>query len=238
MLIQLAIIQVITFAAIILVLRFVFSRNLNSALGRLNALHEENLVKEDQLSDELRRAKEERDAEVKKGRDEAVMVIEEAKKEAAALRMKMEADARGQAEKIVQRGREDIEKLKESALKEMEEKSLKTARDMVEAVLSGESKEALWLQMLNEILDEIIALPAEKFSLISDAVKLYSSHPLREPQRERLKGIFKEKLGFSPALDEIIKKELICGLSLEAKGLVVEGNLKNRIERAAKELCK
>ena len=234
MLIQLAIIQVITFAAIILVLRFVFSRNLNSALGRLNALHEENLVKEDQLSDELKRAKEERDAEVKKGRDEAVMVIEEAKKEAQALRMKMEEDARGQAEKIVQRGREDIEKLNESSLKEMEYKSLNIARDIVEAVLAEESKAALWLQFVNEALDQIAVLPTEKFSLISEAVKLYSSHPLQEPQRERLKGIFKEKLGFAPALEEIIKKELICGLSLEAKGLVVEGNLKNRLERAVK----
>ena len=234
MLIQLAIIQVITFVAIIFVLRFVFSRNLNSALGRLNALHEENLVKEDQLSDELKRAKEERDAEVKKGRDEAVLVIEDAKKEALVLRLKMEDEARLQAEKIVQRGREDIEKLKESALKEMEDKSLNTARDIAEAVLSGESKEALWLQLTNEVLDEIAGLPAEKFSLISEAVKLYSSHPLQEPQRERLRNIFKEKLGLVPALDEIIKKELICGLSLEAKGLVVEGNLKNRLERAAR----
>ena len=234
--IQLVIIQVITFVAIILVLRFVFSRNLNSALGRLNALHEENLVKEDQLSDELKRAKEERDAEVKKGRDEAVMVIEEAKKEAQALRMKMEEDARGQAEKIVQRGREDIEKLKETSLKEMEDKSLNTARDIVEAVLAEESKEALWQQLVNEILDEIVKLPAEKFSLISEAVKLYSSHHLQEPQRERLRNIFKEKLGFVPALDEIIKKELICGICLEAKGLVVEGNLKNRLERAVKNL--
>ena len=208
MLIQLAIIQVITFVAIIFVLRFVFSRNLNSALGRLNALHEENLVKEDQLSDELKRAKEERDAEVKKGRDEAVLVIEDAKKEALVLRLKMEDEARLQAEKIVQRGREDIEKLKESALKEMEDKSLNTARDIAEAVLSEESKEALWLQLTNEVLDEIAGLPAEKFSLISEAVKLYSSHPLQEPQRERLRNIFKEKLGLVPALDEIIKKSL------------------------------
>ena len=146
----------------------------------------------------------------------------------------MEDEARLQAEKIVQRGREDIEKLKESALKEMEDKSLNTARDIAEAVLSEESKEALWLQLTNEVLDEIAGLPAEKFSLISEAVKLYSSHPLQEPQRERLRNIFKEKLGLVPALDEIIKKELICGLSLEAKGLVVEGNLKNRLERAAR----
>src|SRR3989338_9007964 len=238
MLIQLAIIQVITFAAIILVLRFVFSRNLNSALGRLNALHEGNLVKEDQLSDEVKRAKEERDAEVKKGRDEAVLVIEEAKKEALVLRMKMDDEARLQAEKIVQRGREEIEKLKEAALKDMEDKSLKTAWDIAEAVLSNESKEALWLQLANEMLDEIAKLPAEKFSLISEAVKLYSSHPLQEPQRERLRSIFKDKLGSVPALEEIIKKELICGICLEAKGLVLEGNLKNRLERAVKGLCK
>ena len=118
----------------------------------------------------------------------------------------MEDEARLQAEKIVQRGREDIEKLKESALKEMEDKSLNTARDIAEAVLSEESKEALWLQLTNEVLDEIAGLPAEKFSLISEAVKLYSSHPLQEPQRERLRNIFKEKLGLVPALDEIIKK--------------------------------
>ena len=45
----------------------------------------------------------------------------------------------------------------------------------MEAVLAEESKEALWQQLVNEILDEIVKLPAEKFSLISEAVKLYSA---------------------------------------------------------------
>ena len=40
-----------------------------------------------------------------------------------------------------------------------------------------------------------------------------------------------EKLGFAPNLEEAIKEELIGGLILEIGGLVIDGTLKNKLQR-------
>src|SRR3989338_3358014 len=101
MLIQLLIINVLIFAGLILFLRFIFSRGLNTAVTKLNQLQEENSARESQLNEELRRAREESDAQIKRGKEEAEAVIEEAKKEGMALRLKIEEEARSQAEKII-----------------------------------------------------------------------------------------------------------------------------------------
>ena len=80
MLIQLLIINVLIFAGLILFLRFIFSRGLNTAVSKLNQLQEENSARESQLNEELRRAQEESEAQIKRGKEEVEAIIEEAKK--------------------------------------------------------------------------------------------------------------------------------------------------------------
>jgi F-type H+-transporting ATPase subunit b len=235
MFIQLFIIQVVTFAAFMILMRFLFSRNLSAALNRLNLLHEENLVKETQLTEELKRAKEEKEAEIAKGKSEASVIIEEARSEAVKLRRKMEDEANLQVDKIIAQSKEEIERLKGLMKAEMRNKSFELAGALLVRVFTEHSQDALQEQFINEIIEEISKVPREKFGVsISSGgtVKIISSRVLQDVQRENLKAILENKLGSAAVLEERVDQTLIFGLILEIGGLVIDGTLRNKLRRA------
>jgi F0F1-type ATP synthase delta subunit len=231
MLLNLLIIQAVTFIGIFFLLRFLFSRHLNAALARLNTLHEENLVKEQQLVEEIKRAKEEGEAQIKRAKDEAGLIIEEARNESARLRMELEDQAKIQATKIIADGNIEAERFKEKYLKETEAHSLDLAMQLVEQLLSEKDKENLQQEFISEIISEIAKLPKDQFNIVSDRVKVSSSHLLRKDQKENLQLVLKEKTGREMIFEEILKKDLIGGLIVEIGGLVIDGTLKNKLRR-------
>jgi len=236
MLIQLLIIQIITFVVLLLVLRSVFSRNLNVALTRLNSLHEENLVKEAQLTEELKRAQEEREAEIAKGKEAANALIEEAKQEAIKTRLIMEEEARKQSEKIIAQAKDETKDLKEKLTREIQKHSLDLAVKMIEQTFTDIDKEDLQHQFISEIIDEIAKIPKEKFTVSTDKVRVVSSYSLQDKQREGLKRVLEEKLGFAISLEEAVDKDLISGLTVEIGGFVIDGTLRNKLYKVMPQL--
>lgn len=231
MLLNLLIIQTITFIGIFFLLRFLFSRHLNAALARLNTLHEENLVKEQQLTDELKRAKEEGDAQIKRAKDEASLIIEEARNEGVRLRANLEEQAKIQVTKIIADGNIEAGRFKEKSIKETEAHSLDLAMKLVEQLLSEKDKESLQQEFISEIISEIAKLSKDQFIIASDRVKVSSSQLLRKDQKENLQQVLKEKTGTEMIFEEILRKDLIGGLIVEIGGLVIDGTLKNKLQR-------
>jgi F-type H+-transporting ATPase subunit b len=232
MLIPLLIIQALFFTALIFLLRFIFSRNLNSALTRLNVLHEENLVKESQLNEELKLAQQEREAEVRRGKEEATVIVEEAKQEAVRLRLKLEEDARSQAEKIIVQAKAEVDDLKEKLIRQAQGQSLELALSLIEQTFTQQNKEILQHQFITEIIAEISKVAPESFTVVADRARIISSYPLQEAQRKALKKNLEEKLNREIILEEVIDKNLIIGLVVEMSGLVIEGTLRNRLYKA------
>jgi len=217
-------------------LRFLFSRHLKSALARLNTLHEENLAKEEELNEELRRAKEESQAQIQQGKEEAELIIEEANKEANRIRLNIEEQAKLQAEKIISEGRLEAEKLKVSVGKDILSQSLELASRMIAELLTETDKIALQYEFTNEIIKEISRLPKEQFNVQGTQVKVVSGFPLLERQRDALKRVLVEKTGKEVELGEQIDSNLIGGLTVEMGGMVIDGTLKNKLQRIIPQL--
>ncbi|MDD5477356.1 MAG: F0F1 ATP synthase subunit delta [Candidatus Omnitrophica bacterium] len=231
MLIQLLILQFITFIGIIFLLRFLFARQLKSALERLNILHEENLSKEEELKEELRRAKEESQVQIQQGKDEAELIIEEAGKEAQRIRMNMEVQAKQQAEKIIADSHLEVEKLKVSVIKDVQAQSVELASRMIAELLTETDKIALQYEFANGVIEEISRLPKEQFNVRGNQVKVVSSFLLLDRQKNAIKRVLAEKIGKEIELNEQIDPKLIGGLTIELGGMVIDGTLKSKLQR-------
>ena len=231
MLVQLIIIAIFFFVGIIIFLRYLFSHYLKFAQDRLNVLHEENLAKEEELKEELRRAKEESQAQIQSAKDEATVIIEDASKEAQRLRMDMDEQAKRQVEKIIADGHLEVEKLKISVIKDIQAQSIKLASEMIVELLTETDKIALQYEFANGIIEEISHLSKEQFNVTGDQVRIVLSFPLLDRQRDQIKAVLTEKIGRPIELNEKIDKSLIGGLILEMGGMVIDGTLKNKLQR-------
>jgi len=232
MFIPLLIIQVITFIALVLLLRALFRNNLTTSLNRLTDLHEQNVVKEDQLKEELERARAERLAEVERGKAEAREIIENAKKEVDNLKARAAVESKAEGHDITSRAQQDAEKFKQSILAELGKQSLALSMQMIQYTLTSSGKENLQQQMIDEIIGEIKDLTKDKFTVISDKVKVASAFPLNEAERQNLKNTLSEKLDTPVVLEEKIEPDLVAGLIIEIGALIIDGSLKNSLSRA------
>lgn len=235
-LVQLILVQVSFIIVIIFILRMIFSRHLNAALRRLKNLHEEALIKEAQLKEELEKAKQEKLAEVEKGKQQAKRIVEEAKKEAEALGSTLEEHAKEGAQKILTRGKEELEKLKVNLMSEIELEAINLSTEMIRYTFSEEGKENLQRQLIDEIIQEISVIDKDRFTVDTDRVKVTTSFPLTEKEKQDLGKVLAGKKNSKLILEEQIDKELITGLVIEMGALVIDGSLKNKLRKVIPHL--
>ncbi len=231
MLLQLALIQIITFVGLILILRFLFYNHLNSALRRLRDLNEKALMKEAALKEELEKARAERIAEVEKGRQEAKSIVDAAKKETESILTGAEEQARENNRKAMLHGKEELDKLKQSMESQVEEKAIGLATEMIRYAFSGDGRNSLQRQIIKEITEEIDGLHEEKFSVGTAAVRISSSCPLDDEERARLKGLLSRKMKTDVEMNEEVDPELITGIIIQTGDLVIDASLRNKLRK-------
>lgn len=236
MLIQLLLIQIITFGALIFILRMLFYRQLNSALSRLKELQEEAMIKEGQIKEELARAKEERFSEVEKGRKEARELLERAKKEAEGLRLKTEELADQERQKIISYGKEESERLRQELLSNMQNQALALSEEIIKSIFTEKGKENLHHQLIDELLIELEGLDKEEFSVRADKIKVSSALALTEEEKKCLKKVLMEKMGYEVAFEERQDPEIITGLIIQIGELVIDASLKNKLNKITPHL--
>lgn len=232
MLLQLVALQVITFIAIAILLKILFSRHLNSALKRLKNLQAENILLENHLKEELEKAKKDRAIEVEKGRHEAKLLIDQAKKESEMMKLNAEENSRQQGKKIFAHGQEELEKIKMRMFSDIDTRSLQMAVDLISYTFSQKGKEDLQHQFIDELIEEIEKLEKNKFSVRTNKARVLTSFSLSDKEKEKLKKVLSAKMGSNVTISEEIKPELITGLVIQLDALEIDGSLKNKLRKA------
>ena len=103
---------------------------------------------------------------------------------------------------------------------------------MIAELLTETDKIALQYEFANDIIREMSQLPKEQFNIQGEPViKLTSSFPLLERQRDEIKRLLLDKTGKEIVLNEQIDASLIGGLTLEMSGMIIDGTLKNKLQR-------
>ncbi|MFQ5680899.1 MAG: F0F1 ATP synthase subunit delta, partial [Candidatus Omnitrophota bacterium] len=230
--IQLLIIQVGFFAVLILALRIMFHRNLNSALERLKQLQKEAMVKEAHLKEELERAKQERLGEVAKGKQKARELVEEAKKDALDARSAIEEQAKENKQRIVAQGKQELEKMREDLLSTVKDKAMDISQEVIGDIFSPKGNQALQQALVREIIDELKGLDKQKFSAKDNNIEISCSYPLAPQEKSSLKDILSEKLGLDVVITGRTDPGLIAGIVIRIGEFVIDGSLRNKLSKA------
>jgi len=238
MVFQLIIIQIVTFAGLIFVLRLLFYRQLNFALRRLNILHEQNLAREEELKKELDNVRAQRDAELAKSREESEHILKAAKEKSEKIEEQFLAQAKEEAARVIEHAKAESVKFKNELESSYQENALNLSAEIVSRAFSDKDSEVLQRQLIDELTGEIKNIPLSQFTVKSKSVKVKCAYPLQEKEKQELVKILSEKTNTPVELAIEDDSDVIAGLIIEIGVLTLDGSLKNKMRKILSQIKK
>lgn len=227
---QLIVIQVITFALLVIILRqFLYKQN-SQALARLQQLYQENLKREE----DLKKAQEEAEKELKEK-------TAQNNKEIVSLRAASEMEARRMQEEIIGKVKEEAkrmvieaeakkEQMRANLVSEMEEKALGLASDILQHIFTAQVAQGIHHSLIDEFIGEIEKSDGQKLQLDVEAVEIAAPYPLTQLQEENLKKMLSSKMGRPVSIKGTIDQEIVAGMVVRMENLVLDGSLRNKLK--------
>ncbi len=227
---QLIVIQVITFAILVFLLRqFLYKQN-SQALARLQQLYQENLKREEDLKNAQEAADRELKAKIAQHNEEIRKLKAAGEVDIQKMHDEVLAKAKGEADKIVAEAEGKREQVKASLVSEMEEKALVLAFDIIGHIFTDQVAQGIHHQLTNEFIEEIKKSDGERMQLNVETAEIAAPYPLTQVQEENLKNILSAKMGRPVSLKGTIDQEIMAGMVVRLENLVLDGSLKNKLK--------
>ncbi|MBL7069366.1 MAG: F0F1 ATP synthase subunit delta [Candidatus Omnitrophica bacterium] len=230
MLFQLIIIQVVTFLAIVLVLRKLLYTETAREAKRLRVLKEETTQRQRELNEKIEAAEKAYREKLAQAEEEVRRLRAKSEEEMAEQRRKIIKRAKEEAEQILEAALNAKEKIREEARLQMEEKIPAKVVLVFKEVLSDEAKEITHKELVNKVIAEVERLDKSKFKVDAKKGELILAYPLERSEKNRLVSSVSDKLGHKIELDEKEDKKLIAGVVLKLGRFVIDGSLENNLK--------
>lgn len=227
---QLIIIQVITFAILVFLLRqFLYKQN-SQALERLQQLYQENLKREEDLKNAQEAADKELKEKIAQHNEEIEKLKVAGEVDVQKMHEEILAKAKEDADKIVAEAEANKERIKANLVSEMEEKALVLASDIIEHIFTDQVAQGIHHHLIDEFIEEIEKSDGQRMQLDVETAEIAAPYPLTQVQEENLKKILSTKMGRSVSIKGTIDQEMVAGMVVRLENLVLDGSLRNKLK--------
>jgi F0F1-type ATP synthase membrane subunit b/b' len=236
LLIQMVVIQVITFACLVFVLiRIMYSTSF-SEIKRMKRLSEENAKKTEELNDKIAEAEKQYREKIDEAQKEANKIRSQSKEDAERLKEGALLNAKTEADRILKQALNSKEKIKEELESQLQQKSLDQSLKLIAHVLNSKQMTALHQVFVEEIIMDIQGIDVSRFKIDTNHASLIQAHEIASSQRERIISVLTTKTGKDIVLEAKVDENLIAGIVIKLGNLVIDASLRGRLNETCEAL--
>ena len=238
LIIQLIIIQVMTFAALVFVLRKIMYSASFGETKRLQQLNQENAKKTQELANKIEEAEKQYQEKLAHAEDEVKKLKSRAKEEVEKLKEATLDKAKQESERIVKQALNTKEKVREEIASQMKERSVDQSLKLVQNILSSNHQRLVHEGLIEDVLEEMGKIEQGKLQTKTDKGELITPYEVEKSKKEKIATILSKKTDKKISLEEKIDKELIAGVTIKLGSLVIDGSLAGKLRAAAETMRK
>lgn len=238
MLIQLIIIQVITFTALVFALKKILYSSSFREIHRLQELHQKGLEKMQELEKQKKELELECVVIKKQANEKAVLLIDQAKEEVAKVYHDSLKKAKEQSEEIVAQAIKIKEQLRQEIAEGMKEESVNQAMRLVKEVVSKTGQELMHQSFVKELIEGIHNMPEKSFKVVrkADEIIVETAYQLKKEELNDLKTTISSYLKREIPVREVIKDSLVAGIVLKLDSFIINASLEGKLKEAVQAL--
>jgi F-type H+-transporting ATPase subunit b len=236
MLIQIFVVQVVTFLGIVFILRKFLYAESAKEMQRLVKLKEEAAIKQRELQEKIDQAQQAFDQKMAEAEKDARMVSARSEAEVKALRVKILDKAKEDADNIMKAAFNAKEKMRDEVAVEMMRKMPLLASRMFSAVLSESAKELTHKELVKDLIEKIKRLESSTFKTKVDHGEIASAYSLPAADRAEIESAVRHAVGYEVPLVEKKDAKIAVGLVVRLGSIIIDGSLENRMRQAEREL--
>ncbi len=235
LLINFIILQAIVFGVVIYFLRRIFYGDTQSAINRLEGVHQDLMKKQKDLEEKITAAekvytekKQEAETVADKTKTEAVNEIRQKQDE-------MMKKAKKEADELVDRAKLASEKHYREIEKQVRMNLIETAANLLLSALSHRSVEMVHHQLVKEFIDGGKDMDLTTVREHIDKLIVKTPMPLTKEEMLLLDAFIRGKLNRKIEIEEIVDPTGIAGIALQFGTLIIDSSLANYIRDASQE---
>lgn len=231
LILEMIVIQGLTFLALIFLLKKVLYSHFSKAMRRLQLLSQDNERKRVELQAKLEKNEKEFQAKLKESEDRAAKIREEAESQADEIRNHALAEAKAETDKLLEAARTKQEELRKELEAEITDKAAHVAADALRYVFSSQMDQGIHHYLVRDLLAELEKMEGKRINGTGEA-HLVVPYALEEGEKEKLLEILRNKTKRKMELRVEIDRSVIAGMVLKLDTLILDGTLRAKIKEA------